>query len=72
MLPWLMSLGRPLAKACRGVNLARRRLFAKDPFIKRPAVSGMDAPYTPLTKYTTTRAKGAPVRLRRDPRLAPG
>ena len=64
----LMGAGR----LGRGASLAARRLFAKKPFVKRPAAAGMDAPYTPLRPYTTTRAKGAPVRLRRDPTLAPG
>ena len=75
MLPWLMRLGPMAARAGRGVNLARRRLFAKDPFIKRPAAAGMDAPYTPLTRYTATSGPGratGPTRLRRDPRLRPG
>ena len=75
MLPWLMKLGPLAARAGRGVNLARRRLFAKDPFIKRPAVAGMDAPYTPLTRYQRYGGPGrpkGPVRLRRDPRLRPG
>ena len=75
MLPWLMKLGPLAARAGRGVNLARRRLFAKDPFIKRPAVAGGDAPYTPLRPYHTgggTRGRPAPTRLGRDPALAPG
>ena len=75
MLPWLMRLGPLAARAGRGVNLARRRLFAKDPFIKRPAVAGGDAPYTPLRPYHTgggTRGRPAPTRLGRDPALAPG
>jgi len=75
MLPWLMRLGPLAARAGRGVNLARRRLFAKDPFLKRRAIPAEDAPYTPLTRYHLpggTRSRPATTRLGRDPRLAPG